>query len=125
MTTLYKIVDNYDDADYNDFGELTYEIKPDMAKWEEFCLWKWEEVKPFFLPSNGGIFRSRSGAMQRAANINWWGGKVKVVECEPVWEELGSAVKRRQRDRINKRIKRKQAELTALYYQRDGFQEVA
>lgn len=97
----------------------------DPDGWTEFCDEMWGEYKPFFFPKTGVPYRSRSAAQRRVDIINRWGGKAEVLVCEPVWEPLEVVKKRRERERVTARIKKKQAELNALYYERDGGQAVA
>ena len=128
---LYTVVDNYDDEDYEEVtvvdgfsGEtitVDYVLRtknPHPEEWEAFCLARYGEVKPFFLPATGRIYRSRSSAVERADLINYWGGKAIVLECTPRWETMAAAKKRRatarQAERVAAARKKLDAELAKL-----------
>lgn len=125
-TRLYTVVTDYTDDDYtevtsvdivtgDEFTEYELDIlNPHPHEWDMYCMETWGEKKPFFLPSAGRIYKSRSAAIERADLINYWGGKAKVLECTPVWEDLEAAKKRRERDRLVKRREKHVREAGAL-----------
>lgn len=130
---LYKIEWVWTEADEEQPDEygiypsdyVNQEPMPDPEGWTEFCQEKWGEYKPFFYPSTQRIYKSRSAAQRRVDIINHWGGNAVVLECTPQWETVEAANKRREYARISARIKRKQSELNALYWQRGDRQAVA
>ena len=120
---LYIVVDDYDESDYEIIFVTHdgYEVKnrkpivcPHPAEWEEFCKETGRDPQDFFLPASNRIYRSRSSAIERRDSIIYWGGKAKVLECTPVWEDLETAKKRRERERLEARIAKKETELLKL-----------
>lgn len=93
----------YDTYFTNDPDEIPGPNCPKPDVWSEICLAKWGEERPFFYPSLGGVYRSRSAAQGRANLVNFWGGNAVVVECEPAWSTLEAAKKRRETVRLNAR----------------------
>lgn len=118
MTRLYTVVDAYNDEDYVMYDDFrTTLLKPidcpHPEEWVTFCLERYGEVKDFFLPASGRIYKSRSAALERAALINYWGGKAEVLECTPEWQPLAEAKAGRERRRIHARITKLEDELAA------------
>lgn len=124
---LYTVVDSYDDEEYVSFdGYRTDMLKPiecpHPEEWEAFCLERYGEVKDFFLPASGRFYKSRSAAVERAALINYWGGKAEVLECTPEWQSLAEAKASRERRRLHTRIVKLQ---DALEVERAKFEAVS
>lgn len=99
--------------------------------WREYAIARWGSTPPegehwpnghtpFFWPKTNVPYKSRSSAQKRVDIINYWGGKAEVVECTPVWESVTAANARRQAERFDARIAKKQAELSDLVMQRDA-----
>lgn len=112
-------------TDYVDYCE------PEPEGWREHALAVWgtepregevwpDGHKPFFWPKTDVPYLSRSTAQKRVDIINRWGGNAVVVECTPVWETVDAANARRQAERFQARIVRKQEELAVLTRQRDA-----
>ena len=94
------------------------------AGWREFAIARGfvdEDGVPdaFFWPKTNVPYKSRSTAQKRVDIINYWGGHAVVVECTPVWETVEAANARREAERFQARIVRKQEELAVLTRQRD------
>lgn len=113
----------------SDYG-LTAHVGREPAGWREYSIERWGTEpgegerwplghKPFFWPKTDVPYKSRSAAQRRVDIINYWGGNAVVMECTPQWETVEVANARRERDRIERRINKKRAELDALIDMRD------
>jgi len=116
---LYTVVEKLTPETFDEFEGAGSSDQPpaDWPRWEEwdeFCIERWGERKPFFMPKSGQIYKSRSAALDRAALINHWGGNAEVLECTPDWQTLEDARKYRASERIIDRIRVKAYELMAL-----------
>lgn len=86
----------------------------DMEEWSRFAAEMWGDAdKPFFLPDENKVFRSRSSAKERVDIAERWGFDAVVLECEPQWIEAGEAARRRKasRDRRRAEALRRKADL--------------
>lgn len=111
---LYTVVNRAVDDDMA-FYDSEFEPMecPRPVEWEAFCIERYGVVKPFFLPAAGRIYKSRSGAVERAELINYWGGDAEVLECTPVWESLDDARRGRERRKIEARMVKLQDQYSA------------
>lgn len=124
---LYTVVDAHEESDFYTVtteggAELTFRKPvecPHPEQWREFCMRQYGELKPFFLPVAGRLYKSRSAAIARRDLIRYWGGKAEVLECTPVWETVEAANKRRELERLEKRIAKKRDELSELVGRRE------
>lgn len=95
MTRLYK------------YRITRWPTRIDMDDWADFAEERWgDRDKPFFLPDEEKVFRSRSSAKARVDIVRSWGGDAEVLECEPVWVECGLAAAKRKQERDQKRADR-------------------
>lgn len=92
-------------------GPDTDETGYEPAGWAAFCFDKWGERRPFYLPTDQKVFRSRSGAQARVDLINRWGGVAILTEAEPQWTPVAKANAKRAQGRKVARIERLRAQL--------------
>lgn len=118
MSRLYKAeyVSTDEECETDEFGPADFEPAPDPAGWAEHCLAVFGEYKPFFLPSDRKIFRSRSAAQNRVDLINFWAGDgtAALMECTPEWVPVEEANRRRKQARNQVRIDKLRAKITEL-----------
>lgn len=86
----------------------------DMIAWRDYCLEVWGEEKPFFLPSERKVWRSKSSAMERVNTVRHWGGDAEVLECDPDWQVSAEAVAERRRTRARASAARLMAKANAI-----------
>lgn len=86
------------------------------AGWDAHCRDKWGEPRPFYIPSDRPIYRSRSAAQARVDLINRWlgPGSAILVETETDWTHVAAANARRKRARNAARIDRLREQIRAL-----------
>lgn len=86
------------------------------AGWDAHCLDVWGEPRPFFVPSDRPIYRSRSSAQRRVDLINRWAGAdtAILVETETEWVHTAAANERRRRERNAARIERLREQIRSL-----------
>lgn len=88
MTRIYK------------YQVTQYPTNVDMEEWADHAEALWgDRDKPFFLPDQEKVFRSRSSAQERVHIVQRWGGDAEVLEASPEWTEVGEAARRRKRER--------------------------
>lgn len=115
---------DYEECYHDDASCECFDPMPEPAGWAEYAREAWpvkpeHEVwpngyKPFFWPKTDVPYKSRSSAQYRVDIINRWGGRAVVVECTPHWETVSAANQRRARERLQKSVDRKRAELAEL-----------
>lgn len=102
-TRLYCLKVTYPAAalKINRWGEevLDPEFVPDMFT-------PTTEIPEFYWPADHRIYRSRSGATERAALLRFYGCTVDILEATPVWETIPQANARRRRDRLEESVDR-------------------
>lgn len=87
---------------YTEFITTTPTTEADGAPegWDQHCLDVWGEPRPFFIPSDRTIYRSRSSAQARVNLINRWGGHAVLVEADVDWVPVTEANRRRKSKRL-------------------------
>lgn len=109
---LYKVVWDHADEDFDEYGDLVPMTAPEW--WEAFSIHRYGEVKPYFMPTTDRIYKSRSGAVDRANLINGQGGNVYVVECTPRWQTLDDARDERARRRLHEKAQKLREQLAEV-----------
>lgn len=89
----------------------------DMGEWSRFAAEMWGDAdKPFFLPDENKVFRSRSSAKERVDIAERWGFEAVVLECEPQWIEVGEAARRRKASRDKRRAEALRRKADCIQY---------
>ncbi|SNS42847.1 hypothetical protein SAMN06309944_0214 [Micrococcales bacterium KH10] len=106
------------------FNNMSLNEWPEPEGWREYAIDKWGKdftrwtngYKPFFLPSDQPIYRSRSAAQNRVNLINRWlgEGSAILVETDTNWMPTADANRIRKAQRKSVRIAKLKAEIARL-----------